>query len=95
MNLLLCMVIFYLTAARVQEVDQLRKLHACFKPPDMQLQDSDDIKNVMYTLRPRLSVVLFCVMLLTLTPTLFMITCDLRLNRPAPFAGARQQQRVG
>ena len=53
-------------------VDQLRKLHACFKRPVIRIQDSDDIKNVLYTLGPQLPryciyVVLFCVIRLTLT----------------------------
>ena len=65
MNLLLCMVIFSLTRSCIQgdscptslprmSVDQLRKRQACFKHSDMLLQDSDDIKNVLYTLGPRL-----------------------------------------
>ena len=69
----------HIVATHGWKVDQLKKHHACFKHPDMRLQEFDDIKNVLYTLRPRLYrvyVVVFCVILLTLmlTLTLFLST---------------------
>ena len=67
MDLLLYRVISSLTALHVEghsrpeifaqhgwTVDQLWKLHACFKHPNMLLQASDGIKTVLYTLGPRL-----------------------------------------
>ena len=77
------------------KVDQPQKLHACFKHPDMRVQDSGDIKNVLYTLRPRLLRVCYIILLLlTLTMGLRCVLCsvtiwskELTLTLTLPTAG--------
>ena len=79
MDLLLCMVLFsLLTGSRRLKViralhgwtvDQLLKLHVYFKRPDKLLQDSNDIKHVLYTLGPRLPRIYCSVLCNTTNPS--------------------------
>ena len=58
--------VFFLLVPHGWTVDQLLKLHVCFAYPDK--QDSNDIKNMLYTLGPRLPRSYFSVLCNTTTP---------------------------